>query len=186
VLLAPVEGFGELDPLGVLLVVGAAVLWALGSLYARHAPLPRSGLLVTGMEMVTGGAALVLGGLVLGELGRADLDAVSLRSLLAFGYLVVFGSLVAFTAYTWLLANTSVAVVGTYAYVNPVVAVALGALLLAEPITPRTVIASAIVIGAVVAMVTGRHREQDDPPAAGELDATTTPDVHRSAREEAA
>jgi drug/metabolite transporter (DMT)-like permease len=136
--------------------------------------------------MVSGGAALVLGGLLLGELGRANLDAVSLRSLLAFAYLVVFGSLVAFTAYTWLLANTSVAVVGTYAYVNPVVAVALGALLLSEPITPRTVIASVIVIGAVVAMVSGRHREEDGPPAADELDAAPTPDVHRSARGEAA
>ena len=186
VLLAPLEGFGDVDPLGVLLVVGAAMLWALGSLYARHAPLPRSGLLVTGMEMVSGGTALVLAGLLLGELGRADFGDVSLRSVIAFGYLVVFGSLVAFTAYTWLLANTSVAVVGTYAYVNPVVAVALGALLLAEPITARTVVASIIVIGAVVAMVTGRHREQDEPPEAGELDATTTPEVHRSARGETA
>lgn len=187
ILLVPVEGFGELDPLGVLLVVGAAILWACGSLYARRAPLPRSGLLVTGMEMVTGGAALVVGGLLLGELGRTNLEAASVRSLLAFGYLVVFGSLVAFTAYTWLLANTSVAVVGTYAYVNPVVAVVLGALVLSEPITLRTIVASLIVIGAVVAMVSGRHRDSDLPPEAGELDATTTPGVHRSAaREEAA
>jgi drug/metabolite transporter (DMT)-like permease len=76
---------------------------------------------------------------------------------------VVFGSIVAFTAYTWLLANVPVSVVATYAYVNPVVAVALGALILSEPITPRTLIAAAIIIGAVVAMVSGRTRESDEP-----------------------
>jgi drug/metabolite transporter (DMT)-like permease len=156
VLLAPVEGFGELDPLGVGLVVLAEIAWASGSIYARHAPLPRSGLLLTGMEMLAGGAALLLAGTLLGELGQANVGAFSPRSLLAVAYLIVFGSIVAFTAYTWLLANTSVAIVGTHAYVNPVVAVALGAILLSEPITPRTLIASVIIIGAVVAMVSGR------------------------------
>ena len=158
ILLAPVEGLARIDPLGVILVVGGAMCWAIGSLYARRAPLPGSGLLTTGMEMVGGGLALVLAGVVIGEIGRTNVDAFSLRSLLAFGYLIVFGSIVAFTAYTWLLANVSVSTVGTYAYVNPVVAVALGAVLLSEPITPRTVIASLLIIGAVIAMVTGRPR----------------------------
>jgi drug/metabolite transporter (DMT)-like permease len=158
VLLVPLEGLEQLDPVGVLLVVGAAISWAAGSMVARHAPMPRSGLLGTGMEMLAGGAALVVAGAVLGEIGRTDLASASLSSLLALAYLVVFGSIVAFTAYTWLLAHVPVTTVGTYAYVNPIVAVALGAVFLAEPITPRTIVASLIILGAVVAMVSGRPR----------------------------
>jgi drug/metabolite transporter (DMT)-like permease len=163
VLVVRVDGRAEIDPIGVVLVLGAAICWAAGSLYARRAPLPRSGLLGTGMEMVGGGIALVLGGLLLGELGRVDVASFSTRSLLAVAYLVVFGSILAFTAYTWLLANVSVSVVGTYAYVNPIVAVALGAVLLSEPITLRTLLASVIIIGAVVAMVSGRPRLAEEP-----------------------
>jgi drug/metabolite transporter (DMT)-like permease len=173
VLLVPVEGLGGIDPLGVVLVVGGTMCWAAGSLYARRAPLPRSGLLGTGMEMVGGGLALAIGGLLLGELGRVDVGSFSTRSLLAVAYLIVFGSIVAFTAYTWLLANVSVSVVGTYAYVNPIVAVGLGAVFLSEEITIRTVIATVIIIGAVVAMVSGRPRivEESGPdPEVGCLD----------------
>jgi drug/metabolite transporter (DMT)-like permease len=182
VLLVPVEGFGELDPLGVGLCLVAEIAWASGSLYARRAPLPRSGLLLTGMEMVAGGTALLLAGTLLGELGQADVGAFSLRSLLAVGYLTVFGSIVAFTAYTWLLANASVAMVGTHAYVNPVVAVALGAILLSEPITPRTIIASVIIIAAVVAMVSGRPQaaEEAGPQPEAPADAAETDGTERA------
>jgi drug/metabolite transporter (DMT)-like permease len=159
VLLAPVEGLGDLNALGVVVVVAAALSWAIGSLYAREASLPSSGALATGMEMLCGGAALLVVGTLIGEVGRADPARFSLSSLAALGYLVVFGSILAFSAYTWLLAHAPVTVVGTYAYVNPIVAVALGALINAEEITPRTIIASAIIIGAVVAMVSGRPRE---------------------------
>lgn len=162
ILLAPVDGIQALDPLGVALVVVAAIAWAAGSLYARRAPLPRSQLLGTGMEMLAGGIVLVLGGVLIGEIGRTDVASFSAESLLALAYLVVFGSLVAFTAYSWLLANVPVTTVGTYAYVNPTVAVVLGAIVLAEPITPRTLIATAIIIGAVVAMVSGRPRETEE------------------------
>lgn len=170
ILLAPAEGIGRVDPLGVLLVVaGGCVAWAIGSLYARRAPLPRSGLLATGMEMLTGGAVMFGVGLLTGELGRTDLAETSTESILAFGYLVIFGSFIAFTAYTWLLANTSVATVGTYAYVNPLVAVFLGALILDEPITVRTVLAAALILGAVVAMLWGRRAADEAeavPPSA--------------------
>ncbi len=162
VLLVPVEGFGAIDPLGIALVLGGAIAWAIGSLYARYNPLPRSALLGTGMEMLLGGVALLVGGVLLGELGRTEIADFSTRSVVAFVYLVVFGSIVAFTAYTWLLANVPVSTVATYAYVNPVVAVALGALFYAEPITPRTLIAAILIIGAVVAMVSGRPREVDE------------------------
>jgi drug/metabolite transporter (DMT)-like permease len=167
VLLVPVEGFGDLNPLGIGLVLGGAIAWAIGSLYSRYAPLPRSALLATGMQMFIGGLALSIGGVLLGEIGRTDIAAFSMRSVVAFAYLVVFGSIVAFTAYTWLLANVPVSTVGTYAYVNPVVAVALGAVFYAEPITPRTLLAAALIIGAVVAMVSGRPRSTEEPQTDG-------------------
>lgn len=163
VLLVPVEGIERLDPVGIGLVVVASLSWATGSLYSRHAPLPRSALLGTGMEMLAGGMALGVAGSLLGEIGQIDVATFSVRSLAALGYLVVFGSIVAFSAYTWLLANVPVSTVGTYAYVNPIVAVALGAVFLSEPITVRTVVASVVIIGAVVAMVSGRPRETEEP-----------------------
>lgn len=169
VLLIPVGGLAEVDPVGVALVIGAEISWALGSLYVRRAPLPRSGLLATGLEMVAGGVALLLAGTLLGEIGRTDVSQFSTRSIVAVAYLVVFGSILAFTAYTWLLANVPVSTVGTYAYVNPIVAVALGAIFLSEPITPRTLIAAAIIIGAVVAMVSGRPRAAEEPGPAPEV-----------------
>lgn len=159
VLLAPVDGTWHIDPLGVGLVAVAEVAWAAGSIYARRAPLPRSAPLATGMEMASGGLALAVAGVIGGEIGRTDVTAFSGSSLLALGYLIVFGSIVAFTAYGWLLANVSVATVGTYAYVNPLVAVALGALILHEPLTLRTAIASLLIVGAVAAMVSGRPRD---------------------------
>ena len=171
VLVVPVAGIKGLDPLGVGLVLGATISWAAGSIYARRAPLPRSGLLGTGMEMVAGGVALVIAGTLLGEIGRTDIGAFSTRSIVAIVYLVLFGSIVAFTAYTWLLAHVAVATVATYAYVNPIVAVALGAIFLSEPITPRTLIAAAIIIGAVIAMVSGRARSAEEPGPAPEVAA---------------
>jgi drug/metabolite transporter (DMT)-like permease len=171
VLLVPVDSDEGLDPVGVGLVVFAAISWAAGSLYAQRAPLPRSGLLGTGMEMLAGGLVLVLAGSLLGEIGRTDVSAFSTRSIVAIVYLVIFGSIVAFTAYTWLLAHVPVSTVGTYAYVNPMVAIALGAILLSEPITLRTLIAAAIIIGAVVAMVSGRPREAEEPGPAPEAAA---------------
>ncbi len=159
ILLAPLDELDAINPIGIGLCVLAEISWAAGSLYARRAPLPRSALLGTGLEMLAGGLVMVLAGSLLGEIGRTNVEAFSLRSLVALAYLIVFGSLVAFTAFTWLVANVPVSTLGTYAYVNPIVAVALGAIFLSEPITPRTLIASAIIIAAVVAMVSGRPRE---------------------------
>lgn len=161
VLIAPVNGLAAINPLGVGLAVIAAMSWATGSIYSRSAPMPRSGLLGTGMEMLAGGAILVVAGTITGELGRTHPAQFSVTSLLAVAYLVVFGSLVAFSAYTWLLRHAPVSTVATYAYVNPIVAVALGAFFLHEPITLRTIIASVLIIGAVIAMVSGRHKDAD-------------------------
>ena len=183
VMLVPVEGIGNIDPVGVVLCLGAAISWAIGSIYSRSAPHPASGALGSGMTMVGGGLALVAVGTVLGEIGQVDLAAFSTRSWVAFAYLVLVGSVLAFTAYTWLLANVSVSTVGTYAYVNPVVAVALGAVFLSEPITPRTLVAAAIIIGAVVAMVSGRARAAPETSPAPEA-ASHEPELPRRTAEE--
>jgi drug/metabolite transporter (DMT)-like permease len=168
ILLAPVDPLSRLDPRGIALCIGAEIAWASGSVYAQRAPMPRSSALATGMEMLAGGIALLGAGILLGELGRTDISAFSLNSVLALAYLIIFGSLVAFTAYTWLLANVPTTTASTYAFVNPIVAVALGAILLSEPITPRTLIATAIIIVAVIAMVMGRPQSasEADPAAA--------------------
>jgi drug/metabolite transporter (DMT)-like permease len=170
VLLAPVGGLDRINPLGVGLVCIAAISWAAGSLYARRAEMPRSGLLGSGMEMFAGGIVLAIVGTLLGEIGQLDVASVSLRSVAALGYLVVFGSVIAFSAYIWLLNNVPVSTVGTYAYVNPIVAVALGAIVLAEPITLRTGVAAVVIIAAVIAMVSGRPRSAGEPAA--EVDAS--------------
>src|SRR5688572_23337673 len=169
ILLAPLEELDAINPIGIGLCILAEISWAAGSIYARRAPLPRSALLGTGLEMLAGGLVMVLAGSLLGEIGRANIEAFSLRSLLALAYLIVFGSLLAFTAFTWLVANVPVSTLGTYAYVNPIVAVALGAVILNEPITPRTLIASAIIITAVVAMVSGRPRDAEEAGPSPEI-----------------
>jgi drug/metabolite transporter (DMT)-like permease len=163
VLLLPSEGLDALDPVGIGLLVLATVSWAAGSLYARHGPLPKNQLLGTGMEQLAGGASLVVLALAVGEAGRLDIGAVSPESWIGLAYLIVFGSLVAFTAYVWLLNHVAVTTVATYAYVNPIVAVALGVLFRSEPLTLRTLLAAALIIGAVVAMVSGRPREAEEP-----------------------
>src|SRR3989442_2506453 len=120
------------------------------------------------MEMLCGGAALLLVGTFTGELGHADPSRFSVASLLAVAYLVLIGSLVAFSAYVWLLSHVPISTVSTYAYVNPIVAVALGTLLRGEQITPRMLLAAALIVGAVVAMVSGRSRVSEETGPAPE------------------
>jgi drug/metabolite transporter (DMT)-like permease len=139
-----------------LVLLFASASWAAGSLYSRRAALPRSPLLATSMEMLGGGALLVLAGVLAGESNDVALADVSLRSALSLAYLIVFGSIVAFSAYIWLLRVTTPARASTYAYVNPVVAVLLGWLLASEPLTPRVGLATVFVVAAVLAVITGR------------------------------
>jgi drug/metabolite transporter (DMT)-like permease len=134
----------------MLVVVGAAIAWAGGSLYARRAPMPESPILGTGMELLAGGALLVLVGLGLGEAATFDPAAVTTRSLLSFVYLVFLGSIVGFSAYIYLLNHTTPAKASTYAYVNPVVAVILGTTLAGEALTGRTLLAGAVILAGVV------------------------------------
>ena len=130
-------------------VIGAALCWAAGSVYGLRAPSPRSAVLGAGMQMLAGGVLLLLLGLLTGESRNLDLGQVSRASWLGFGYLVVFGSLVAFTAYSWLMKNAPPARVATYAYINPVVAVLLGWVLLGEALTGQMLVGAAVVVGSV-------------------------------------
>jgi drug/metabolite transporter (DMT)-like permease len=134
------------DLLGAAVLVLASASWAWGSVISKSAPLPASRSLATGMEMISGGVVILIVAAFAGQFRGFDLTAISGRAAAAWLYLVVFGSLVAFTAYIWLLGVTSIAKVGTYAYVNPVVAVLLGWAILREPITWRTIIATLVIL----------------------------------------
>jgi drug/metabolite transporter (DMT)-like permease len=153
--LAGAEG---VDPLGALALIAGSFLWSMGSLYARRAPLPAAPLLGTAMEMLCGGALLLVAGLLTGEVARLDPAAVSPRSALALLYLTVFGSLVAFSAYVFLLRATTPARVSTYAFVNPVVAVVLGWAFAGEPVTSRTLLAAAVIVSGVMLITLRRER----------------------------
>jgi drug/metabolite transporter (DMT)-like permease len=155
-LLVGPTGAGGIDVLGGAMALGAAFAWAWGSLYARDASLPSRPLVGAGMQMLAGGVLLVVAGIAAGELGEIDPAAVSGRSLLAVAYLLVVGSVIAYSAYVWLLKNAPTGLVSTYAYVNPVVAVALGALFLAEPVTPRMLLAGLAIVAAVALIVTSQ------------------------------
>ena len=153
VLVVPGGLNGTVDPVGAIMLFVATLAWALGTFLSPRLATPRNALVSTSYQMLAGGVALLVAGLGRGELAHVDPATFSSSSLIAFAYLVVFGSLVAFSAYTWLLQNTSVSLVSTYAFVNPVVAVVLGALILAEPITPTIVIGAAIIVVAVAFIV---------------------------------
>jgi drug/metabolite transporter (DMT)-like permease len=141
---------GVANPIGLLILLGASLSWSIGSLYSRKASLPSNALLATSMEMLAGGALMLIAGLLLGQGGRIRFDQISLLSLSALGYLVVFGSLIGFTAYVWLLKVSTPARVSTYAFVNPVVAVFLGAVLAGEELSLRVLMAAAAIIAAVM------------------------------------
>lgn len=146
--------FGPAFLLGTGLILLASFSWANGSLWSRRAPLPGSSLLGASMQMLAGGVALTLAGLGAGEASRVDLAGVSARSWLAWGFLVLFGSIVAYSAYVWLLQVTRAELVATYAFVNPIVAVLLGVALAGETFSLATGLAAALIVVAVALVVT--------------------------------
>ena len=177
-LVGPSSLGGGVDMGGALLLVVASASWAAGSIYSRRAELPKSPLMATATEMLAGGALLFLAGSLRGELSAVNPEAFSGRSLLALLYLIVFGSLVGFTAYIWLLGVSTPSRVATYAYVNPVVAVFLGWALAGEPITARTLLAAAVIIAAVAVITTGK-RDTKDADAPDAEDSPAEPRVGR-------
>jgi drug/metabolite transporter (DMT)-like permease len=162
-----------LDRAGVVVLLLAALLWAVGSLYGRSAQVPSSPLLATGMEMLAGGAGLLLLGSLAGEWGRLDLAGISSRSLWGLAYLITFGALAGFAAYTWLLRVAPTPLVSTYAYVNPLIAIFMGNLLAQEPLTGRILVAALIIVSAVALINTARAVPAKKPlvavaPSAGD------------------
>ena len=138
------------EPLGALVLLAAALCWAAGSVFSRHAAQSESALLAVAMQMIAGGALLLLAGFALGEHHRFALDTISTSSRIAFFYLLVCGSLIGFTAYVWLLQVSTPARVSTYAFVNPLIAVILGRLFLRETLPGSVLLAGALIVAAVV------------------------------------
>jgi drug/metabolite transporter (DMT)-like permease len=153
VLIIPHGLNGSVSTVGMLLLIGASLSWAIGTFFSKRVVLPRDPLASTGGQMLVGGGSLLLVGLLTGESGQVQFQNFSNASVVALLYLILFGSVLAYTAYTWLLQNTSVSRVSTYAYVNPLVAIVLGSVLLNEPIDVFIVIGAAMIVTAVVVVV---------------------------------
>jgi len=156
----------HIDPVGAAVILGAAFAWAAGSAYARVAPLPSAPFLSAAMQMLCAAAFLAVAGAAMGELGRVHPAEISAGSVAAFGFLVVFGSIVAFTAYGWLLqSGASSVLVSTYAYVNPAVAVLLGWLFVGETVAGRELAAGAVILASVGMLVLARPlRAHEEAP----------------------
>ncbi len=154
---APGIGDGGIAQLfGVLLVLGASASWAAGSLYQRQIVATPDPILWVSMQMLAGGAVLAVLSTVAGELPDVRFSEMTARSLGSLAYLIVFGALVAYSAYVWLLRVTTPSRVGTYAYVNPVIALFLGWALADEPISLRSIVATTVILGSVIVIMSER------------------------------
>jgi drug/metabolite transporter (DMT)-like permease len=160
-------------------MLGATVSWSLGSFFGHRLPLPADGFVATTWEMLSAGLFLLVLGVASGELGSVEPSAFSLESVAAWLYLGVVGSLVGFTAYAWLLRNAPIQKVVTHQYVNPLVAIVLGALLLGEELTPTVALGAALIVGSVFVAVRqeGRARREQavTPRSPGSVDVRGTP-----------
>jgi drug/metabolite transporter (DMT)-like permease len=156
-------GSGQIKLIGAALALAAPLCWASGSVFTRHVKLPIRPLVAAAMEMLWAGVLFGVLSLLTGEVGRVHWHSISTSSVLALLYLIVFGSVVGFSAYVWLLRSAPLSLVSTYAYVNPVVAVVLGAIFVSEAVTPRVLIAGTIILAAVALIVIARNRAAASP-----------------------
>jgi drug/metabolite transporter (DMT)-like permease len=156
---------GAVSPGWIAFTLISPLAWAVGSIYARSAPMPRRSLLATSMEMLCGGAVICVAAALLGEWGQFHPGAISAVSLAGFAYLVVAGSLVGYTAYTYLNGRVSPQAASSYAYVNPLVAVLLGWAVAGESVTPMTLVAGGLIVLAVVILLAGGRRRAVQPGA---------------------
>jgi len=153
ILIGPSEFLGtghDFDSFSVFIILCACILWAIGSIYLKSADVPKSSLMSTAMQMLTGAGSLFIVSVITGEMNGLDVSTISARSWWGLVYLITFGSLIGFVSYGWLLQNAPISLVSTYAYVNPVVAVFLGWLLADEELNARIVVAATIIIGSVI------------------------------------
>src|SRR6202158_4440216 len=166
-------GSESVDARGAAVLVAASLAWPCGSLYSKHGGMPSSPMLGVAMQSLAGGVILLIAGLFAGEFHALHLGVISLRSWLALAYLIVFGSGIGFRAYIYNSLKSTAGRVATYAFVNPVVALFLGWLIVGETITLRTVIAAAVILTAVILVITAPHRTpapvRDPIPAPGEV-----------------
>jgi len=164
---------GRVNPLGAAVLVFASFAWSCGSLYAKHGGMPASPMLGLAMQSIAGGVILLIVALLTGEFRDVHWPAVTLRSWVALGYLIVFGSGIGFSAYIYILHKSTAARVATYAFVNPVVALFLGWLIVGEAITLRTMLAAAVILTAVILVITAPHpmrvRRNEPVPAPSEV-----------------
>lgn len=151
---------GSMQFFGTIAVMLAALSWATGSIYGLRAPVPKSSLQTAGMQMFSGGLVLLFVSLILGEWTAFNIAEVSANSWFGLIYLIIFGSLIGFTAYSWLLKNAQPAMVATYAYVNPIIAVLLGWLIAGESFTGQMLIGAAVIVGSVV-LITSPANDKD-------------------------
>jgi drug/metabolite transporter (DMT)-like permease len=163
--------WGHVPLPGMLTAVGATLCWATGALYARRARLPKNSFLSSGMQMLAGGIVIMTMAVLTGEFGQLHLSDVSRTSWIGLIYLIVIGSWVGFSSFIWLIRNARTSLVSTYAYVNPMVAVTLGWLVLGETLSPRVFLAGGVILASVAMIVSagGPQREETGDPAAGEL-----------------
>ena len=171
VLIFPTKGMGSasLNIPGTIAILVGTLSWAGGAVYQRVARLPGSPVLTAGMELMIGGFLLGIAGFSFGEFQVLQQNPVSIRSAFSLGYLIVFGSLVAFTAYIWLLGKTTATRVATHTYVNPVIAIMIGWQLAGEPLSFSTVIATAIIILSVYLVLNDRAIHGSAPAVEGEI-----------------
>ncbi len=154
----------QLHPLGLIALPIAALLWSLGSVYAKSADLPKSSLMTTSAEMLIGSAGLFLFGAMQGEWAIFSLADTLPASWIGLVYLAIVGSLGGFVAYAYLLQNAPISLVSTYAYVNPVIALLLGAAIAQESLDGRTILAAVVILGAVILITTGKGKSKRSKP----------------------
>lgn len=152
-------GVGRLDPWRVLGLLGATFFWGVGMMYMRYASTPAEPFTASGIQMLCGSGWLLLTSVVTGELSRFNPGAITPQSVFAWAYLVVFGSLIGFSTFTWLMKHSTPARVSTYAYVNPIVAVFLGWLVLDERVSPRIFAAAGIIIAGVAIITVAKNKK---------------------------
>ena len=162
ILVVPGSGEAVVDPLGGVLLLACGLSWAIGSLVSRSG-LPGDSMTATSLQLIAGGGLAMLVGGLLGEVGQLEVSAFTPRPVLAFLYLMVFGSLVTFSAYSWLLTRCEPAAVGSYAFVNPAVAVLLGWAFGGETISAMVLVAAAVIIAGVYLVVTARPTTRHAP-----------------------
>lgn len=160
-------GSGHISLLGVIIILASSLAWSFGTVESRFRDLPHNSFLSSSLQMVTGGISLLIVALLLGEWNELDISGISTRSWVSFWWLVVAGSVLAYTAYMYVNQKLPIEIVSTYAYVNPVIAVLLGARLDGDPLGPNVIVGGIVILSAVVFIVSG-HRTRHGPVDAEE------------------